>query len=264
MRSEMRAADRNIVLIDAEKCVGCGLCVKDCVGEHLYIEGGVVHAKEDSCPECGHCYAVCPNSVFSFIGYDTSETVAPVDLSELDPEILLKGIKSRRSCRQYRDENVPDDIICKILEAGRYSPTASNKQDVHFTLLKDKKDEMEKIVVSYLREAKKQGGVRQTFHDRTITDQFIFKGAPLAILVSSVNPLDGGLASAYMEIMANNLGLGVLYSGYFQYVYENCDELRKIISLPDEESLVSCMVLGFPAVKYRRIVPRYSANVTVL
>jgi len=260
----MREANKNIVLIDSEKCIGCGSCVRDCVGEHLYLDGGVVRAKTDSCPECGHCYAVCPNEVFSFIGYDTSETLCPIKLSDLDPEILLTGIKSRRSCRQYRNEPIPDDVVKMIVEAGRYAPTASNKQDVHFSILKEKKDEIEKTAVEFLRAKKAQGANGQTFMIRTITDSFLFKGAPLVILLSSVNPLDAGIASGYMELMANSLGLGVLYSGYFQYVFANCPELREMIELPEEESLVSCMVFGYPDVEYRRIVPRYEANVTLL
>ena len=47
------------------------------------------------------------------------------------------------------------------------------------------------------------------------SDSFFFKGAPLVILVSARNEVDAALASSYTEIMAESLGLGVLYSGFF-------------------------------------------------
>jgi len=46
------------------------------------------------------------------------------------------------------------------------------------------------------------------------SDSFFFKGAPLVIIVSARNEVDAALASSYMEIMAESLGLGVLYSGF--------------------------------------------------
>ena len=89
-----------------------------------------------------------------------------------------------------------------------------------------------------------------------ITDNFFFKGAPLVILVSSRSSVDAGLASSYMELMAESLGLGVLYSGFFVMCTRLSRKLRKLISLPRGHKVVTCMVIGYPAVKYQRIVPR--------
>ena len=90
----------------------------------------------------------------------------------------------------------------------------------------------------------------------TITDDFFFKGAPLVIVVSSSSDINAGLASAYMEIMAESLGLGVLYSGFFAVCAGLSRKLRKLLELPKGHKVVSCMILGYPAVRYRRIVPR--------
>ena len=64
------------------------------------------------------------------------------------------------------------------------------------------------------------------------------------------------LASSYMEIMAESLGLGVLYSGFFVACSRLSRRLRKLIRLPRGRKVVTCMVIGYPAVKYHRIVPR--------
>jgi len=76
------------------------------------------------------------------------------------------------------------------------------------------------------------------------------------ILVTGVSSVDAGLASAYMEIMAESLGLGVLYSGFFVMCSRLSRKLRRLIRLPRRHKVVTCMVIGYPAVKYQRIVPR--------
>jgi len=84
------------------------------------------------------------------------------------------------------------------------------------------------------------------------------------IVVSSKSNVNAGLASAYMEIMAESLGLGVLYSGFFVLCSKISGKLRKLIRLPKGHSVVSCMIIGYPAVKYKRIVPRKPVSANVL
>ena len=89
-----------------------------------------------------------------------------------------------------------------------------------------------------------------------ISDSFFFKGAPLVIVVSGKDDVNAALASSYMEIMAESLGLGVLYSGFFRVCAGISGKLRKLLELPKEHKVVTCMVIGYPSVKYQRIVPR--------
>lgn len=97
-----------------------------------------------------------------------------------------------------------------------------------------------------------------------ITDSFFFKGAPLVIVVSSKSNINAGLASAYMEIMAESLGLGVLYSGFFVMCAKLSGKLKKLLQLPKRHKVVSCIIIGYPAVKYQRIVPRKEVNAKTL
>ncbi|MFQ9892771.1 MAG: nitroreductase family protein [Emergencia sp.] len=72
---------------------------------------------------------------------------------------------------------------------------------------------------------------------------------------------DAGLASSYMELMAESLGLGVLYSGFFVAAVRLGKEIRQELGLDKEEQVVSCLVLGYPDVGYQRIVPRRPAKI---
>ena len=48
------------IIIDKEKCIGCGKCVKDCVSEKLGLIDGKAVFKYERCIQCGHCFAICP------------------------------------------------------------------------------------------------------------------------------------------------------------------------------------------------------------
>lgn len=188
--------------------------------------------------------------------YDFPEEAA-VPMTELPSNTLLAAMKSRRTVRQFTDQAVEEEKIQKILEAGRYSPTGGNSQNVSYTILGSRQNEAEAICVELFRKGTSLPRRFKAFADRfNISDDFFFKGAPLVIVVSSGSGVNAGLASSYMEIMAESLGLGVLYSGFFVMCTRFSRKLRKLISLPKGQKVVTCMVIGYPAVKYHRIVPR--------
>lgn len=57
-----------------------------------------------------------------------------------------KVILERRSVRQYKDKQVPENVVQRILEAGRFAPSAGNSQPWKFIVIRDKNiiDEMER------------------------------------------------------------------------------------------------------------------------
>ena len=245
------------IKIDEEKCAGCGLCAGDCPNACLSVEGGKARVREGAhCIECGHCYAICPQGAVGIEGCE-SEGAPAVPMTEVDSGTFLASIKSRRSIRRFTQQPVEEEKINAILEAGRYAPTGANAQDVAYTILGSKQQEAERICVELFRKGAKLAAPLVSFLKRIeITDDFFFKGAPLVIVVSSKSPLDAGLASAYMELMANSLGLGVLYSGFFTACVRLSKKLRSLLQLPEGHKAVSCLVVGYTSIKYMRIPPR--------
>ena len=159
--------------------------------------------------------------------------------------------------RHFTNQPVEEGKIQKILEAGRYAPTGANAQDVSYIILGSRQKEAEAICVELFRKGLKIGTpFVRSLKRMNITDDFFFKGAPLVIVVSGKNKVNASLASAYMEIMAESLGLGVLYSGFFAVCAKMSRQLRKLIGLPKGEEVITCLIIGYPAVKYQRIAPR--------
>ncbi|MEM4576020.1 MAG: DUF362 domain-containing protein [Candidatus Nezhaarchaeales archaeon] len=48
-----------------EVCVGCGLCVKECMYKAIDVEGGKARINYESCVGCLECYFTCPNKALS-------------------------------------------------------------------------------------------------------------------------------------------------------------------------------------------------------
>ena len=47
----------------------------------------------------------------------------------------LEAIRTRRSIRKYKPESIPKDQVNKILEAGRWAPSANNSQPWKFIVV---------------------------------------------------------------------------------------------------------------------------------
>ena len=254
----------NPIIINHEKCIGCGLCVNDCPSSHLYLKNKKANAAETGCIECGHCFAICPMNAVRITGYDCNDE-SITSMTEFDSEKLLSAMKSRRSIRRFTTQTIEEEKLQKILEAGRYCPTGSNAQNITFTILGSKQNEAEALCVNLFRKGRKLGApVIEFLKKIDISDDFFFKGAPVVIVLSSKSNINAGLASSYMELMAYNLGLGVLYSGFFVICTKLSRKLRKLLQLPKGHEVVSCMVIGYPDVKYQRIPPRKDLQVKKL
>lgn len=252
------------VIISSEACVGCGLCVGDCVSGVLQIENGKAKVNSSGCISCGHCFAICPNHAVTMP--ELEEDNGPfAQMSDLDTSLLLQAMKSRRTIRRFADRKVEPQKVGMILEAGRYCPTGTNAQDVAYTILGSKQNEIEALCVSLIKKGLGAAGlVSETAKNFKVDDKFFFKGAPLVIVVSGKSTVNAALASSYMEIMAESLGLGVLYSGFFVACAKLSAKLRGMLDLPSGHKAVTCLVIGYPGVKYYRIPGRKKIQVKTL
>ncbi len=65
---------KGMVIIDEDRCKGCGLCVSVCPNEVLQLAEGRFNAKgyrpvevvkPEACIGCAFCAAICPDVVFT-------------------------------------------------------------------------------------------------------------------------------------------------------------------------------------------------------
>ena len=60
------------LVVRAEQCIGCGLCVARCTPKALYMKDGKVEIHEDECIFCKDCFGPCPAVKF---GADAADAV---------------------------------------------------------------------------------------------------------------------------------------------------------------------------------------------
>lgn len=249
------------IMIDKAKCVGCGICVEDCVAHNIEVENKKARIISEDCILCGHCVAVCPREAVSITGYEES----PVKMgtqTPLDPEAVLNAIRFRRSVRQFEDRKIPEKVIEQILEAGRLTHTAKNMQDLSFIVLDKEKDRLEKYGVEMFRMIKPVAGAVSPMARRNeIGDHFFFFEAPTVILIAAKSEVNATLAAQNMEFVAEANGLGVLFSGFFTVAANRCQEIKKVLDLPKGKKVAATLVLGYPKVKFFRSAPREALDV---
>jgi Nitroreductase len=260
-----------MVIIERESCIGCGQCVNDCPVDNLTIRDGKAEVRKE-CLRCGHCVAICPTASVRIPEYDM-EDVAEYDAASfrLPPEHVLNAIRFRRSTRHFEKKPVEQEKLEKILEAGRYSETAANRQGVRFAVVQDQLPEFRQLIwegwkrtADSLRESNDPQAAWYTAmyrkYEKNPESDPLFFGAPVLLAVSADVPLDGGLASANMETMAVAQGLGALFSGMIEGAVKANPTAQEWLEL-GEKQLVSCILLGYPKYTYHRTAPRRRADI---
>lgn len=266
-----------MIQINTEKCVGCGMCVKDCFPHNLMIENGKARTVSENCMQCGHCVAICPANAVEITDYEMQD-VADIPVQKFTAEELLSFIKSRRSIRQYKDRPVEKDLLTQMIEAGRYTATAANRQDLSFIVIEKQMELFRGLVIENLANqgravlaagntlapmqsyARRWVDFEDTYKKDPHAKDQVFFGAPIVILIAGDNPIDAGLAASNMELVACANGLGVLYSGFITRSAEN-EKTKKMMGVPAGKTILTALVVGYPDVKYKRSAPRKKADI---
>jgi nitroreductase/NAD-dependent dihydropyrimidine dehydrogenase PreA subunit len=251
------------ILIDNEKCDGCGRCLADCQRQVLEMENGKAVVLKPDCLKCGHCLAVCPKNAIKFPALNDEILELPGKPIFLDEKALLKHLKFRRSIRHYKNIPIEKEKLDKIIEAGRLTPTASNSQNVRYIIIQNEIAAIEDAVLNQYRESGSDQSVNllNNYDPDRLKRGFLFFNAPAVILVISPREINACLAAMSMELMAEALDLGVVYVGLFTRPANLNKKLRKTLGIKDEEIIAACLALGYPDVQYLRSVPRKSAEV---
>lgn len=260
------------VVIDQERCTGCGKCVNDCIQFNLELREGKAHPLAE-CMKCGHCVAICPEAAPSIPAY----TDLPVEYDpatfDLPTENLINSIKFRRSVRAFKDEPLSMEHLHLLMDAAGHTPTAKNSQMCRFDFVQDSLPEFKELIWSHLEDVFETDRVMPIPAEtlgRFIArkranpnDDYLFRNAPAVLFIETPDPLDAGLAAAAIEMVAHTLGIGVLYNGYLCRVVESCPAARTYFDMSDERGVNACMLLGYQATRYFRTAPRRHPSVVL-
>jgi len=298
--------------IDAENCTGCGLCILNCVTRAWEMgDDDVPYLKEGySCLSCYNCMVACPTDAMSIVEpyhvddgfWKTIPEPLPArpPLEPRDAEgnlseytAIERAVLERRSVRNYKNKPVPDTLIRRVLEAGRFAPSSGNCQPWKFIVVKDQGmiDEMDEFIAQVVE------GVHNTYMDdegvkalegmvagnptppsdpRMMVGGFgpvarreikPSLGAPVAIIMGGDPRAIGGpqlqlaIAGQNMSLVANSLGIRSCWVGFYAFFNQFPDMMKKL-DLEPPWMIISGMVLGYPKFKQDGMVPREYRPVT--
>lgn len=166
--------------VDQEQCTGCGRCADACPMQILDIVDGAVRGNDRypvfKCITCQNCVASCSKGAITIEGdyrvhrgfwknvhlWNGTKTLPMppanaaseryedfrAQLTETERVIL-----TRRSIRLYRKKAVEADKLHRIIEAGRFAPSAGNNQPWKFLVIRNRQvlDETNEVCRKFLR-----------------------------------------------------------------------------------------------------------------
>jgi nitroreductase len=170
----------------------------------------------------------------------------PVDLSrfawrpfdETDMEVTRRLLFERRSVRHWTEEEVPDWMIDRILEAGLWAAHGCNLNSLRFLVVREKNEP------GLFRGADIPGG---PVHLVACQDERVYYMQPGYVknpdMLEKNRVLDCGAAMQNMVLMAHALGLGGCWLTFRQAMVER---IRERFELPQHLLLVTYLDVGFP------------------
>ena len=252
--------------IDEEKCIHCGLCIKDCSASALeFNENKIPVINEKRCFKCQHCLAICPTGALSVCGKNPEISH---EIQQRNPENLLNLIESRRSFRHYKSENLDSDRMEKLKNMLKYVPTGVNFHKLHFSFIDDI-DVMnefrgyvnKKILDALTKKPVKAVANKFSRYTKAIIDgkDIVFRGAPHLVVVSTpVNApcyeVDPIIALSYFELYAQSLNIGTCWCGLGEYCLKIMPELSEYLDIPKGYKASYMMLFGEPDIKFARTV----------
>lgn len=167
----------------------------------------------------------------------------------------IKDILERRSCRKFKSDMVPQELIEQVVEAGQYAASAKGAQATRIIAVTNKE-----IRDRIAKDNQAIGGWQEGFDP--------FYGAPVILIVLGEKDwankvYDGSLVMGNMMLAAHSLGLGSIWIHREKEEFEMdfYKQLLKDIGLEGEYEGIGHCALGYADCELPAAAPRKENHV---
>jgi len=282
--------------VDLATCKKCHLCAEICPAGIIKAddETRFLADRIPLCIQCGQCMAACPTkSIFiESLSYEKDFFQLP-KREESWHKSFFDLIGSRRSIRKFQDRTVPRELLEKIVQAVTFAPPGFTPLTVELTVVNDSAlirravplmAEMYDMLLKMQADPESRAVLEKMVGKETYqvlsehvlpimrirmpalkagTEDTIARGAPCMILFHApVHNEDIFIALAYALLAAHSLGLGACAVGLIPPPINRNPELKKMFKVPEGNTVLASMVLGYPKYKYSRGIRRSPAGLT--
>lgn len=241
-------------------------------------------AQPENCIVCGHCVAVCPTEAVKHAEFPVGKVHA-FDYDDYPTAKQMQLLcRARRSNRAFSDRPVPEELLEQIVEAAYRAPTASNAQEIAFTLITDPvylrkitaftlgvfEKALRKMQNPLLRPLVKitmpdalryEPVFERLLREDTGGNDLILRKAKAVLLIHAPRPSrfgcqDANLAYQNASLMAECLGVSQFYTGFVcsAIQQEGKGGLERILGI--EGKIHAGMAIGMPAFRYTKYIDR--------
>ena len=157
-------------------------------------------------------------------------SIFPMEISEMN---IYELISTRKSVREFQDQDIPKEIITRLLNAARLAPSASNRQEWRFIVVQNPE-------------------TRQRLVEAAKGQKFIGKAPVLLVCCAETDehmmicgqrcyPIDVAIAMDHITLCAVAEGLGTCWIGRFDDA-----QVKEILEIPNNIKVIGLMPVGFP------------------
>jgi nitroreductase len=150
---------------------------------------------------------------------------------------FFEVIEKRRSIRKFKQYDIPDDDLEKMLEAARLAPSAENSQPWRFIVVKDQK--MKELLA------------------RPSPQTFIADANAIVVVLGDPSvsccpratwtTRDPMIATEHLVLAATALGYGACWiANYESRSREWVDEVKRVLKIPEHLHIIVLVAIGVP------------------
>ena len=174
--------------------------------------------------------------------------------------VFMDISKMRITVRRFDPRPVEQEKIEKILEAGRWSPTAVNAQPQRVLVLNTPENLAKVREFCTFGYDKKYADLTHECDDREHGHNVYYYGSPLVLFVcydrtacwyhpqsgESSGAIDSAIVATHMMPEAACIGLGTVWISYF-----DAEKAKKMLELPENWEPVCMLYIGYPSADFR-------------